>query len=162
MGPYFTLWCGGFVFPLSTFNPLCSIKQTRRFCQIITKARADMKHFAESQTSCYLPHFILTALGGRHHVSVLEMRRLWLWGVDLLQVTGRGTWKEIQADSRGALPSEGTIPSNAALVLHVCPSYTFCKVALGPAHWNHLGTFKTTDGQVWSGLGSIWATGFFL
>ena len=66
----------------------------------------------------------------------------------MLQVTGRGMWKEIQADPRGALPSEGTISSNAALILHVCPSYTFYKLVLGPAHWNHLETFKTNDAQV--------------
>ena len=58
------------------------------------------------------------------------------------QVTGCGTWNEIQADPTGALNWEGNTSSNTALILHPCCSYTFCKVVLSPAHWNHLGTLK--------------------
>lgn len=68
-------------------------------------------------------------------------------------MTSRLTFKE-------PFPGKGPPPQNAAFILYPCLSSPY-NMVLSPTHWHHLGTFKTTDAQISSGLDGAWAAGVF-
>lgn len=89
-------------------------EHTRRFCQKSSKSCGHHRHhhreaLTESWTSWFTP--LQSNHPGRQVLTESPSYRL----INLPQVTGRGTWDDIQADLQGALPWEGTTSSKRCL-----------------------------------------------